>query len=195
VTDRALVRFLALCCLRVCVYLSAQSSPFVVWWFLWSCAETDCSLVQSSQVLYELFTTKSPSEWLYLVNIFEIITKESLVIWFTWLTVQVGNEQRETHQALMTVELAESVVHAVCTASSCITRCVCPFASRHLLPSSVPPLLVPARSVGPRPADPGWLHPQVRRQRMERLGQLHQHDHAPVTGAPAERNDEDGVDA
>jgi hypothetical protein len=59
-----------------------------VWFFLWSCAENDCSLLSSAEKLLEYATTKPISGYVHLWNFPSIINSSSMFLWFGWLLLQ-----------------------------------------------------------------------------------------------------------
>lgn len=60
----------------------------VVWFALWSCAENDCSILRSSEVLLDNFLHKSPAAYTSMWNPAEVINSEAVMIWTTWLALQ-----------------------------------------------------------------------------------------------------------
>jgi 7-dehydrocholesterol reductase len=65
-----------------------QLSPFVVWFFLWSCAEHDCSLSASGSSFVHLLRTDPAFTYSYLWNVSKIVTSEATTVWLVWLAAQ-----------------------------------------------------------------------------------------------------------
>jgi len=67
----------------------------VAWLFLWTCAEHDCSLQRSGQVLWRDVTTKP--FWMYARrwDVSRIVTTEAAAVWTVWLLVQVRHHRAQ----------------------------------------------------------------------------------------------------
>jgi 7-dehydrocholesterol reductase len=63
-------------------------SPCIVWLFLWSCSDHDCSLYRATQVLIETLTSQHPAEYQHLWNFPFLITREAAGVWSLWLLAQ-----------------------------------------------------------------------------------------------------------
>src|SRR4051794_19286166 len=68
----------------------------MVWFVLWSCDENDCSIYTSASVLLDAFLNKPFSTVIQYWNFPQIINQESVIIWFSWLILQVSYFEKET---------------------------------------------------------------------------------------------------
>jgi len=63
-------------------------APVLVWWFVYSCTDHDCSLIRSSQALITMYKYDGLSSLVSLLDFTHIVTREAVILWASWLLLQ-----------------------------------------------------------------------------------------------------------